>query len=45
MNLNELKKKGRIREIPIDKKQIKNLIELAKRDLNVAKTLITENLD
>jgi uncharacterized protein (UPF0332 family) len=45
MSLNELKKKRRIREIPIDKKQIGNLIDLSNRDLKVAQKLLSDNLD
>jgi uncharacterized protein (UPF0332 family) len=45
MQLSELKKKRKIKEIPIDKTQIKNLIGLSKRDLKVAKKLLGENLD
>jgi len=45
MSLSELKKSGRIREIPVDRKQIENHIALAKRDLSVAETLLKKNSD
>jgi uncharacterized protein (UPF0332 family) len=45
MSLAELKKSGRIREIPVDKKQIENLVAVAKRDLGVAESLLKENSD
>jgi len=45
MDLSKLKSSGHIREIPIDKKQIDDLIKLAKRDLKVAEKLISDNLD
>jgi uncharacterized protein (UPF0332 family) len=45
MSLSELKKRRAIREIPVDKKQIENLIELAERDLKVAQELLAKNFD
>lgn len=45
MSLSELKKRRAIREIPVDKKQIENLIVLAERDLKVAHDLLANNFD
>ena len=45
MNLAELKKSGKIREIPVDKIQIENLIKVARRDLEVAEGLFKNNFD
>ena len=45
MDLSELLKKRKIREIPIDKTQIKNLIGLSVRDIKVSEKLLSENLD
>jgi len=45
MDLSKLKSSGHIREIPIDKKQVEDLVRLAKRDLKVSEKLLPENLD
>ncbi len=45
MSLAELKKSGKVKSIPIDKEQIRNLIELGKRDLVVAKKIFSTNFD
>ena len=43
--MSKLKSSGHIREIPIDKKQVEDLVRLAKRDLKVSERLLPENLD
>jgi len=45
MDLAELKRLGKIRKIPIDKKQINNLIKLSKRDLDFAEEVKDKNPD
>ena len=45
MSLSELKRKGRIKPIPIDKEQINVLVNLSKRDLNFSKEIICKNQD
>ncbi|MFA6531015.1 MAG: HEPN domain-containing protein [Candidatus Micrarchaeia archaeon] len=45
MDLAELKKKGLVKEIAVDKKQISELIALSKRDLDFSKDSIAKNYD
>ncbi len=45
MSLAELKKSGRIREIPVDRKQIDSLMAVARRDVGVAEGLAGKNFD
>jgi uncharacterized protein (UPF0332 family) len=45
MSLRELEKKRLIRSIPVDKRQIENLVTVAKRDLKVAGDLLANNFD
>jgi uncharacterized protein (UPF0332 family) len=45
MSLAELKKSGRIREMPVDRKQIGSLMAVARRDLGVAEGLAGRNFD
>ena len=45
MNLSELKKSGKLKEIPVDKIQIESLAKVAKRDLKVAEGLLNNSLD
>lgn len=45
MSLADLKRSGRIKNIPVDRKQIGNMIEVARRDLQVAEDLATKNAD
>lgn len=45
MSLRELEEKRLIRSIPVDKRQIDNLVAVARRDLKVAGDLLANNLD
>jgi len=45
MSLSELKRSGKVRPIPVDERQIANLLAISKRDLDVAASLLEKNLD
>lgn len=45
MSLADLKRKGLITPIPIDKQQIKELLEISERDLGLAKELLPKSFD
>ena len=43
--LDELEREGYIKKLPEDKKKVEDALNLAKRDVKVAKTIIRENED
>lgn len=43
--LDELEREGFIKRLPTDKKKIEDALNLAKRDIKVAKTILRENND
>ena len=45
MDLDELERKGHIKRLPIDMKKVEDSLNLAKRDVNVAKGVLEENCD
>ena len=45
MDLDELERRGHIKRLPIDVKKIGDSLNLAKRDVNVAKGVLEENCD
>ena len=45
MNLAELKKRGFIRSIPVDKIQIKELLAISERDVGLAEELLPKSFD
>ncbi len=45
MGLNELERKGYVKRLPIDMKKIEDSLNLAKRDVNVARSVLEENSD
>ena len=45
MDLDELERRGHIKRLPIDVKRIEDSLNLAKRDVNVAKGVLEENCD
>ena len=45
MKFTGLEKAGLISKIPVDRKRVKQSLDLAKRDLNTAKSIIRDNPD
>ena len=45
MDLDELERRGYIKRLPTDVKKIEDSLNLAKRDVNVAKSVLEENCD
>ena len=45
MDLDELERKGYIKRLPMDIKKIEDSLNLAKRDVNVARSVLNENCD
>ena len=45
MSIDELERSGKIRKLPIDRKKVKDSLDLAKRDLNIARNMLDENCD
>jgi uncharacterized protein (UPF0332 family) len=45
MDLDELERRGYIKRLPMDMKKIEDSLNLAKRDVNVAKSVLEENCD
>ena len=45
MDLDELERKGYIKRLPMDMKKVEDSLNLAKRDVNVAKGVLEENCD
>jgi len=45
MTLEELEKEGYIKRLPEDKKKVKDALNLANRDIKVAKSILMENND
>lgn len=43
--LDKLEKEGYIRRLPVDKKKVEDALNLAKRDIKVAKAILRENDD
>ena len=45
MNIDELERSGIIKRLPIDRKKVNDLLDLARRDLNTAGNMLDENCD
>jgi uncharacterized protein (UPF0332 family) len=45
VDINELENSGMIKRLPVDLKKINDSLDLAKRDLEVAKNMLDENCD
>lgn len=45
MYLDELERRGHIKRLPMDMKKIEDSLNLAKRDVNVARSVLKENCD
>ena len=45
MDLDELERRGYIKRLPMDTKKIEDSLNLAKRDVNVARSVLEENCD
>ena len=45
MDLDELERRGYIKRLPMDIKKIEDSLNLAKRDVNVARSVLNENCD
>ncbi len=45
MDIDELKKAGIIKRLPIDEKKVNDSLDLAKRDLKAARNMMAENCD
>ncbi|MBE9582305.1 MAG: HEPN domain-containing protein [Proteobacteria bacterium] len=45
MNLNDLERKGYIKKLPVDMKKVEDSLNLSKRDINVARSVLKENCD
>lgn len=45
MDLDELERRGDIKRLPRDMKKIEDSLNLAKRDVNVARSVLNENCD
>jgi len=45
MDLDELERRGHIKRLPMDVKKIEDSLNLAKRDVNVARSVLNENCD
>lgn len=45
MNLNDLEIKGYIRKLPMDTKKVEDSLNLSKRDITVARSVLKENCD
>jgi uncharacterized protein (UPF0332 family) len=45
MSIDELERSGTIRKLPIDRKKVNDSLDLAKRDLNIARNMLDENCD
>jgi hypothetical protein len=45
MDLDELERRGHIKRLPMDMKKIEDSLNLAKRDVNVARSVLEENCD
>ncbi len=45
MNLNDLEIKGYIRKLPVDTKKVEDSLNLSKRDITVARSVLKENCD
>ena len=45
MDLDELERRGAIKRLPRDMKKIEDSLNLAKRDVNVARSVLNENCD
>ena len=43
--LDELEREGYIKKLPVDSRKVKDALNLAKRDINVAKCILSENND
>lgn len=45
MNIDELERSGIIKRLPIDKKKVEDSLDLARRDMNIARNMLNENCD
>jgi len=45
MSIDELERSGIIKKLPVDKKKVHDSLDLARRDLNIARNMCEENCD
>ena len=45
MTLDELEREGHIKRLPADKKKVEDALNIAKRDIKVAKSVLREDID
>lgn len=45
MSIDELERSGIIKRLPIDRKKVRDSLDLARRDLNIARNMLDENCD
>ena len=45
MSIDELERSETIRKLPIDRKKVNDSLDLAKRDMNIARNMLDENCD
>jgi uncharacterized protein (UPF0332 family) len=45
MSIDELERSGIIKRLPIDKKKVDDSLDLARRDMNIARNMLNENCD
>ena len=45
MSIDDLELKGYIKKLPVDKRRIQNALDLAKRDIKTAKSMLQQDMD
>jgi len=45
LSIDELERSGTIKKLPIDRKKVNDSLDLARRDLNIARNMLDENCD